>query len=157
MGSEYQPFKPGMLQQQDRLGIDDAAVGDHGEGFGGIDLEHLDILAFMLGTATMRNAIGGRIFGNEAIEPLGDAAGAHIGREDEARPADAIAQFLFRLLADAGLGILLVEKPGARFDQQLAIARDPGRHAELADQEHASALPDHREGSRRHGRDHRPA
>ena len=89
------------------------------------------------------------IFGDEEVQDFGDGAGAHEGLEDLADRAEAIAQLLLDLGADSHLGLGVVQQTGRRLDQQVVIAVQIGRQAELAHQQH---------GARRRiiGQKHRP-
>src|SRR5262245_61599273 len=65
-----------VLQQHNRLRIDDAAVGDHGERFVERKLQHLDLLPFVREAAAGAHAHRRQVFGDEEVHLFGDRSRA---------------------------------------------------------------------------------
>ena len=70
---------------------------------------------------------------------LGDGAGAHEGLEHLSHVVQPVADFLFRLRANPFLRRLVVEHAGGGLDQQIVMAGEEGRQAELPRQHDGAA------------------
>ena len=97
----------------------------------------------------------GLVFGDEEMQLLGHRARAHEGLEHLADVVQAIAGFLLGLGADPVLGRFVVEQAGGGLDQEIVVAVDIGRIAELLDQHDGAPRADCRAAASRRCRGHR--
>ena len=127
-----------VLQQHDRLGVDDAAVADHGERLIDRQFQHLDVLALVGDAAAAADLHLRIVFGDEEVQFFGDRAGAHEGFEYLPDFAEPVAGFLLGFRAHPHLRRGVVQQARGRLDQQIVIAVDIGRITELPHQHHGA-------------------
>src|SRR5271166_1428764 len=128
----HEACKLGVLQQQNRLRVDDFAARDHRQSLVERRLQNLDILAFMLDAAAVPDLVGRRIFGDEEGELLAKSAGARIPLEQAARMAHSDASLFLRLMDDSRFRVEPLEAAGADLDHAVASLLEIGGQAELA-------------------------
>jgi len=121
------------------LASTDAAVGDHRQGLINRQFQHLDVFALVGEAAAAADPHHGVIFGDEAVQFFRHRTGAHEGFEYFPDVVETIAGFLLDLGADSFLRRRIVEHAGGNFDQEIVMAVDVGRKAELAHQHHGAS------------------
>src|SRR3954451_14324258 len=85
-----------VLQQDDRLGVEDAAVGDHGQRRIDRQFQYLDVLTLVREAAAAADPHIRLVFGDKEMLSFSDRTGTHKGFEYFLDLAEPIAGFLLR-------------------------------------------------------------
>jgi hypothetical protein len=141
-----------ILQQHNRLAVQDFAGFNHLQRLLQRNLQHLNILSLRLVAATRRNPMPRLILRHKKENPLRHRTRAHVALENLSRIVHDKSRLLLSLLPNAGLRIRLIEQPSARLDEHpilkpIHISREaklPNQHHRLplaVVQQHDRAIP----------------
>lgn len=129
-----------ILQQHDRLAIDNLTCLDHLQRVVQPQLQHFDVFTIMFQPAAVVQLRLRRIFRHEEEQLFRHRAGTHVRLEHLLHMGDAVARFFFRLGADGFFGVARVEQARARLDHHAMIPVDIGWKAKLPREDHGFVL-----------------
>jgi hypothetical protein len=125
----------GVIEQDDRLRVDDLAFFDHGDCLVQCGLNHFDVFAFLDEAAAWTDPVFRRIACNEEGQFLHEFAGAHESlKKAHRRGFEPKARFFLQFFDDAGFRCFAFQLAGAGFDQMAFPAAEIERQSELPHQ-----------------------